>query len=187
MNAGHFKEEAAVTLSSETVFSGRLLDVHYDQIQFPDGHSAQREVVRHRPAVVVCPIDLNRQSFVLVRQFRYAIAQATIECPAGLIEPNEHDPLAAAKRELQEETGIIAGHWQSLGGAFPAPGFCDEWLHFFMATELTYGRAAPDDDEELELVHLPFDDWETWVKAQRISDLKTLCLCPLALSRLERS
>ncbi len=117
------------TVSSQTIFQGRIIRVDMDQVELPDGKTADREVVYHPGGVAVLALDRDN-SVSLVRQFRYPIRQELLELPAGKLDHGaEEDRLLGAKRELSEETGLEAEKWTYLGYTLASPGFCDEALH----------------------------------------------------------
>jgi ADP-ribose pyrophosphatase len=131
-------------VSREVAFDGGFLTVVVD-----DG----KEIVLHGPAVAIVPVD--RDGIVtLVRQPRPSVGARVLEIPAGGMDPGE-EPLAAAQRELREETGLHGGAWTEVSTFFTTPGFCDERMHLFVATELDPGEASPEDGEDLELVRVP--------------------------------
>jgi len=138
-------------IDGERVYSGRILDLEVDRVRLPGGGEALREVVRHRGAVVVLPLDPDN-GVVLVRQHRYPTGEILLELPAGKLDPGE-SPRACAIRELEEETGWRAGKTTELGWFYTTPGFSDEVLHAFAATELeTSTGHDPDPDEAIEIV-----------------------------------
>lgn len=145
MTLDHLRE----TLSSrEEVFAGRLLHVYRDEVRLPDGATATREVVEHPGAVAIVATDGDGR-ILLVRQWRHPLARALWEIPAGTREPEE--PVEeTARRELREETGYAAEHWETLGVAASSPGFSTELTHFFAARHLTEGEPGTDDDENVE-------------------------------------
>jgi ADP-ribose pyrophosphatase len=134
-------------VSRRTIFRGRLLTVHADEVTTPSGLLATREIVEHPGAVAIVATDGDGR-ILLVRQWRHAVAKALWEIPAGTCEPSEQ-PEATARRELAEETGYDAAVWESLGGGPTAPGYSGEVLHFFAARQLTPGEAHTDPGETL--------------------------------------
>lgn len=141
--------------SSTLIFSGRIFAVVREVVELPSGLRQDLAIVRHPGAVGVVALQPDGR-VTLVRQYRHAIGRELLEIPAGRLEPGE-DPRAAAARELEEETGYRAGTLESLGSFFPAPGFCSEELHLFLARDLTLAgpeRAPHDADEELDTVLL---------------------------------
>ena len=140
----------SATVSSQRIYSGRVLNLDVDRVRFPDGSEGQLELIRHSGAAAVIPfLDEPNDSdarIILIRQYRYAADRFLYEIPAGRLEHGE-EPIACARRELREEAGCQAASFTSLGGFFTTPGFIDEFIHVFMATGLTRGEAAPESDE----------------------------------------
>ena len=131
-------------LSSEMKFDGKLIQVTYDVAEV-NGKEAWREVVHHPGASAVVAIDENNR-IIMEKQFRYALNDYLLEIPAGKLDKGE-DPLVCAKRELEEETGIIASDWISLGTIATSPGFCNEVIHLYVAKGLSKGEIHWDEDE----------------------------------------
>lgn len=162
------------TLSSETLYQGKIVRFHVDQIQLPDGRESTRAVVDHPGAVCVLPMTPERE-VILVKQYRYAIGEVLLEAPAGTCHPGE-PPAETAYRELIEETGYEAQSWDFLGEAWSAPGFCSERMHFYIARDLVARGQQPDPDENIEVVRLPFDTCLQKVAAGEIHDAKTMVI-----------
>lgn len=157
------------------VFEGRVFSVEVGRLPFPDGSTHDVTIVHHRPSVVLIPL-LDDGRVVLIRQFRPALNRMLWELPAGSIEPDE--PLeAAAVRECAEETRLVPGRVERLAAHYPAPGFCDELLVFFRATELVeVGVDSPyhaDEDELIETRAFTIADARAMVARGEIEDLKT--------------
>ena len=159
-------------LSGETVFDGKIMHVRRDIVQLSDGSETFREVVDHSGGVCVLALDDEGQA-LLVRQFRYPHEKILREIPAGKLERGE-DPFEAAKRELKEETGAVAGKWESLGEIYPTPAYCGEIIRMYMARDLTFGETAPDEGEFLELEKIDFNALVGQVLAGEIRDAKTV-------------
>jgi len=140
--------------------------------QLPNGTHTHKTVIDHPGAVVMIPM-MDTETVILIRQYRYALAQTVLELPAGTLEPNE-DPLTAAQRELQEEIGYQAQTLAPAGMVYPAVSFTNEILHFFIATGLTPSTLPPDDDELIQVVNMPLDEAITQVKQGNIRDAKTI-------------
>ncbi len=138
-----------------------------------------KEIVRHAPAVGIVAVDSEKR-VLLVRQERTAVGGAVLRVPPGLLGPGEVR-LAAAKRELREETGLHGGEWVELASVLSSPGFTDERIHLFLATGLEEGDAEPDQGEELELVRVAGDTLQALLA--EIEDLKTLVGLLLYLRR----
>ena len=171
-------------LSSEPIYEGKLVKLYRDTVELPDGKQADREIVKHPGAVAMVPL-LPGGDVLLVRQYRTAARRILLEIPAGTLEPGE-DPLIAAERELQEETGYKPGKLVRLGAQYTAPGYTSELIHLFLATELEAARLDADDDEFIEVVRLPFDEALRQVIAGEIPDGKTQVALLLVADYLKR-
>lgn len=158
--------------TSKEIYTGAVFSVVSEEIEFPNGLIATRDVVRHPGAVVIIPI-LEPHTILFVRQYRHPIGRTILELPAGTLETGE-EPLSCAQREIAEEVGYGAHKWTSLGGIFPAPGFCDEYQHLFLATDLFEQRLPGDDDEIIEVEAVPCSALDAMVQDQVIQDAKTL-------------
>lgn len=159
------------TISTEPIFKGKVISLQIDTVELPDGSQAKREIVKHPGAVAV--VALVKDRLLLVDQYRQAMGRAELEIPAGKLEKGE-DPLEAARRELQEETGYTCGKISLLHSFYTSPGFADEIIHLYVAEELTAGAMSPDEDEFLEIIEATYDEVERYISEGRISDAKTL-------------
>ena len=169
-------------LSSEMKFDGKLIQVTYD-IADVNGKEAWREVVHHPGASAVVAIDEDNR-IIMEKQFRYALNDYLLEIPAGKLDKGE-DPLVCAKRELEEETGIIASEWISLGTIATSPGFCNEVIHLFIAKGLSKGEIHWDEDEYVEVERYTFDELLQRIQEEKIKDSKTLSALLLAMPYLK--
>ncbi|HEX6882918.1 MAG TPA: NUDIX hydrolase [Planctomycetota bacterium] len=142
-----------LSCESRVVLRGAIFDVVSAQIVLSSGVTQDLLVVEHPGAVAIAPVTESGE-LVLVRQYRHAAREVLLELPAGRLEPGE-EPLAAARRELAEETGRSARRWRALATFLPAPGFCSERIHLFEARELEPVPQHLDPDEDLEVVLLP--------------------------------
>ncbi|MBQ3340177.1 MAG: NUDIX hydrolase [Atopobiaceae bacterium] len=179
-------ELSEVITAEDTMFSGLIFDVNRIHVTLPNGHESARDVVRHRGAVAVVALTDDGR-ICLVRQYRTALDRVTVEIPAGKLDPGE-DPLTCAKRELLEETGMVADRMAFLTTLATTPGFTDERIHLYMATGLTFGPAHPDEDEFLNVDLVPLDELIDAVLDGRIEDSKTVCgalICDAVAHRLE--
>jgi ADP-ribose pyrophosphatase len=159
-------------LASERIYEGRLINLRVDQIRTAAGVESVREIVEHPGAIALIALD-EAGRVLLVKQYRHAVRAVTLEIPAGTLEPGE-EPLAAAQRELREETGYRAGQLDRLGGIFTAPGFSTEYIHFYLATQLTPDRLAMDEDEVIDLFRVPLSEAVDMIQTGRIDDGKSV-------------
>ena len=171
------RSEAKV-LSSKLSYQGKVFSVYTDTVVEPGyDHANTRDVIRHNGSIVVLAVDESRNpddpDVILIRQYRHAAGQFLLELPAGRIEVGEA-PLAAAKREMIEETGFRARRWTLLTKYFASPGFLGEWMQIYLARDLREGKATPEDDEHIELVPTPLSHAMELVGANKIYDGKTL-------------
>ena len=159
-------------ISEEQAWKGRFLDVRSARVELPNGRVTGRDLVRHPGASAVVALTESGK-IVLVRQYRTAIDRVTVEIPAGKLDPGE-DPLECAKRELHEETGFSASRIQYLTTIATTPGFCDEVIHIYMATGLTFDGANPDDDEFVNVDLVPLSELIDAVLDGKIEDAKAV-------------
>lgn len=159
-------------LSSRLVYDGRLLKVRSDKVQLPDGAAAEREYIEHPGAVAVIAVT-DAGELVMERQFRYPLGRDMFEIPAGKIDPGE-DPLATARRELQEETGYTAAEWTHVATINIAIAYSNEHIEIYLAKGLRHAQAKLDDEEFLEVFTLPLATALAWVREGKITDSKTV-------------
>jgi ADP-ribose pyrophosphatase len=169
--------ENSKVLLHEIVYDGRIVRVARDRVQLPSGHEGTMEVVHHHGSVVLLPMP-DPQHVILVRQYRYAVDRWLWELAAGSLEPGE-DAEAGARRECEEETGLIAGRAEFLGAYYPTPGYCDEKMNYYRLTDLRRPRAGeqtatPDADEDLEIRTFSLDELRAMARRGEIEDLKTV-------------
>jgi 8-oxo-dGTP pyrophosphatase MutT (NUDIX family) len=157
---------------SEYAFEGKLINVRIDTVRAGGGTLRQREIVEHPGAVAVVPV-LPDGRIVLVRQYRPAVARSMLELPAGTVEPEE-EYAATAARELTEETGYRAGTITELVRFYVSPGWCNEELVVYVATELESGQQATEDDEDIDVSIIDRKDVESLMKSGEIADSKTM-------------
>lgn len=157
---------------SRNIFAGKVVTLNIDTVTLPNGVTIDLEIVRHPGAAAVVPLRENG-TVMLIKQFRHAAGGFIYEIPAGKLHPGE-DPVHCAARELEEEIGYVAGRLERLTSIFTAPGFTDEVIHIYKATNLTPGRQQLDRDEVLEVLELSLEEAVKMVKAGTIRDAKTI-------------
>jgi ADP-ribose pyrophosphatase len=171
------KVKKARLISSRLAYKGKVFSVYTDKVQEPGGSINERDVIRHNGSVVILALDESKNrrdpDVILERQYRHATGQMLLELPAGRIEPNAA-PLAAAKREMIEETGYRAKRWTLLAKYFASPGFLGEWMQIYLARDIREGIALPEDDEQIEIVRMPLSQALSLVASNKIHDGKTL-------------
>jgi ADP-ribose pyrophosphatase len=143
-----------------------------NHVSLPNGGTSYREIVKHPGAVAVMAIT-KENKLVLVRQFRKALEKTIYEIPAGKLEIGEEIE-GCAQRELQEETGYTAEKWEKVVGFYTSPGFADEYIHLFRASQLTLGATSPDHDEFVERVELTLEESIDKINSGEICDAKTI-------------
>ncbi|WP_210469236.1 NUDIX hydrolase [Sporosarcina sp. 6E9] len=161
------------TLSSETIYEGKVISLRLEEVELPDGNRAKRELIQHPGAVALIPIT-NDGKIILVKQYRKSLNRSLIEIPAGRIEIGE-DPKITALRELEEETGYGARKVTYIQSFATSPGFANEIIHLYLA-EILYeveNPAAGDEDEFIELLEATIDEAEQMVATGEIYDAKT--------------
>ena len=164
----HFEKK----LTSETLFSGRVITVTRDTVELENGRTSTREVVHHHGGAGIAALN-EKGELYLVRQYRYALDRELIEIPAGKLEKGE-DPFEAAKRELGEEAGLSAATYRDLGFVIPTCGYCSEIIYLYAAKDLTDVRQHLDPDEFLSVFTMPLDEAAEKVLRGEITDGKTV-------------
>jgi ADP-ribose pyrophosphatase len=167
---------SARLLSRSVIRQGRIFRIEVDTVTLPTGHTLEMEVIRHPGSVVLLPVPAPGQ-IILIRQYRYTIDRYIWELPAGSLKPAE-DPEAAARRECEEEIGLVPGRIERLHAFYPTPGFCDELMSFYRCTELAppgpESTARKDEDEDIEPRTFTIEDARRLVASGEIVDLKTV-------------
>jgi ADP-ribose pyrophosphatase len=166
-------------ISSRLIHEGRIVRLSLDRIRFPDGSEGELEMIRHSGAAAVLPVldELPHPDprIILIHQFRYAGGGYLYEVPAGRPDRPGENWETCAQRELEEETGYTAGTLVPLTSIFTTPGFTDERIHLFLATDLRSGLVARDADEFMEPVEMRLSAALAMVADGSISDAKTIC------------
>lgn len=170
-------------ISSKQIFSGEILGLLFDKVKLPNGKTASREKITHPGAVAIVPV-IDGDELLLVRQYRYPVNDTTIEIPAGKLDKGEL-PENCAKRELAEEVGAVNGDISLLTSFYTTPGFCDEILHLFIATNFTIADNSPDEDEFLDIIRIKIKTALSWIKEGKIKDSKTIIGILMARDQLD--
>ena len=159
-------------LSRENILRGKVLHVVRDTVLLPNGEEATREICLHVGAVCIIPL-LDDGRVIMERQFRYAHGRVFLEIPAGKLDSPTEDPLAAAKRELREETGAVAGKMTYLGALETSPALINERRHMYLAEDLSFVERELDEDEFLDVEYMKLGDLVNMVMRGEICDAKT--------------
>ena len=161
------------TLSSEKIFTGKIISLQVDDVELPNGKTSKREIIKHPGAVAIIALTVENK-IVMVEQYRKAMERSIVEIPAGKLEKGE-EPLECAKRELEEETGYECEKMEHLISFYTSPGFADELVHVFLAQNITKkeNAAGLDEDEFVEVLELTLEEAEHYIKEGKIYDAKT--------------
>src|ERR1700678_3722103 len=166
----------ARVISSKLAYDGKVFSVFTDKVEEPGGRINTRDVIRHNGSVVILAVDESKNpadpDIILERQYRHAAGQFLYELPAGRIDSGEA-PLAAAKREMIEETGFRAEKWTLLTKDFGSPGFLGEWMQIYLARDIREGEARPELDEQIEVRRVPLSQVLAMIAENKIHDGKT--------------
>jgi ADP-ribose pyrophosphatase len=169
-------------ISTQEIYSGRIINLAVHEVTLPNGERSKREIIKHPGAVAIIALD-HEQNVLLVRQYRLAADEITLEIPAGTLHPGE-DPQLCAIRELREETGYRPGQIQAIGGIHPAPGYTSEYIHLYIATDLEAAALDLDEDEFIELVRVTLPEALAMIDRGEIHDGKSTAGLLLAARRL---
>jgi ADP-ribose pyrophosphatase len=165
-------------LNSDKKYQGRAFDVRRDEVKLANGKITHLDIVEHVGAVTILPIDSDGQVW-FVRQYRHPTGDAILELPAGTLE-NGEEPENCARREIQEEIGMGAGSLKKIGEFFLAPGYSTEYMHVFLARDLTPSSLPQDEDEDISVERFPYDEALKKARIGEILDAKTLAALFLA-------
>lgn len=160
------------TINQKYPFNGNVFKVRVDEAMLPNGNMASREIIEHSGGVGIVAIT-DKHEVLLVKQWRYPFSKVLLEIPAGKLNPNEL-PISCAYRELKEETGAYPNTMTYIGNMYPTPGYSNEVIHLFLATNLIMNEQELDQDEFLELVIIPLETALNMVETNEIVDAKTI-------------
>jgi ADP-ribose pyrophosphatase len=160
------------TLSSRRIYEGRAVRLRVDTVELSGGRQTTREVVEHDDCVAIVAVD-DKDNVLLVKQFRKPVEKELLEIPAGGIDPGE-TPEDCVRREMREETGFLPQKLVKLGGFYSAPGFCTEYLHLYLATDLVHSPLQAEDTENISLVRQPLKEIPELIASGAIVDAKSL-------------
>lgn len=166
------RNQLRTIVSQKSLYSGKILNLRVDQVKFPSGCVKPREIVEHKPAAAILAVD-REENILLVAQYRHAVDDVVYEIPAGLLEAGESAAQTAA-RELQEEIGFMPGKLEELFTLYSSPGFSDEEVILFFATDLTPSQLPQDEDEYIEVVKFKADELTELIANGQIKDSKTI-------------
>lgn len=163
--------EAPKVISAREIYDGRIFRVRIDTVEL-EGKRQEVELVEHSGSIAIAALPDDGR-IILIRQYRHPAGLSLWEIPAGTAEPDE-DPLTGAKRELKEETGYSAASWELLGNLYPTPGFCTECVHLYAARELQAGPQHLEQDENIEVRQVSFQEAWRMQASGEIIDMKTM-------------
>ena len=160
------------TLSSRRIFEGRAVRLRVDSVRLPSGKETTREIVEHDDCVAIIALD-DADNVLLVKQYRRPVEKDLLEIPAGGIDPGE-SPEDAVRREMREETGVLPQKVERLGGFYSSPGFCTEYLHLYLASDLVPKPLKAEDSESITLVQVPLKEVKGLIASGAIIDAKSI-------------
>ena len=160
------------TVSSQLIYEGRAVKLRVDTVRMPGGRETSREIVEHSDCVAIIAVDAD-DGVLLVNQFRKPVEKELLEIPAGGIEPGE-DAVATVRRELREETGYLPRKVERLGGFYSTPGYCTEYLHLYLASDLVPSSLNAEDTEGIKLVRVPISQIPGLITSGSICDAKSI-------------
>jgi ADP-ribose pyrophosphatase len=175
---------AMTVLERRLLRKGRAFDITIEKVAFPSGYTIEMEIIRHPGAAAIVALD-SADRVIMLRQYRHAVGDTIWEIPAGTLEPDEA-PLACARRELVEESGYTAEKWDYLGAITPVPGYADEIIHLYLATDLTACPSNPDPDEIVQVQPLPLSEVVDKILKGQLQDAKTIAAIFHVINRLKQ-
>lgn len=182
MNHQADSHQPVEVVSSSRPFRGKIVTVRVDEVRAGD-RTFRQEVVEHRESMTVVAID-DQERIVLVKQYRHPTGQMLLETPAGSVDEGETAE-ESVNRELAEEVGLKARDVRCIGTFYLAPGWATEFMHVYLARDLYEATAEPDEDEQIEVVRLPLEEWSAMIRRGEILDAKSIAAYHLALPHLK--
>lgn len=176
-------DPATVVHTSKTIHRTRSFSFVVEEVTLPNGVRTEMAMVRHPGSTAVVPIS-NEGRIVMLRQYRYVVGRYLLEIPAGTMEPGE-TPLHCAQRELEEETGLLAGQWVDLGRIHMLPAYTDERIHVYLAHDFSKSRPNLDENEIIDVVEYPYAELMAMIDTGHITDALTILSLQWAGNRLE--
>ncbi len=176
----------ASELKRDLVYHCRVFDVYKGEVRLPDGRIFKQSWIDHRPCVAVVPVNPEGK-LVLIRQYRHAVGGIIVEIPAGNMDRKNEAVEACVQRELAEEVGFQAGRLIKLFEGYLVPGYCNEYMHFFLALDLHPARLPADEDEFIRVTTASFDEARAMIRDKRIIDAKTALGIQMAREYLEEN
>ena len=169
----------------EVIYDGHVVHLERWTVELPDGREASREAIMHVGAVAIVAVD-EEGNIAMVKQHRVVAGRVMMELPAGKLDQKGEDHLEAAKRELREETGLTAKTWMHMTDIITTPGFCDEQIALYLATDLEQGQTDLDEDEFLLAQRMPAAQLYDMIYNKEICDGKTVCALLMARPWIEK-
>jgi ADP-ribose pyrophosphatase len=163
----------------------KIFDIWEEEFSLPNGKSTKQNMIDHKPTVAVIAVN-DKKEILLIKQYRNAVKKHLLEIPAGTIDRDAETPLLCAKRELAEETGFNAAKFIQLFEGYLLPGYCNEYMYFFLAQGLFSAPLPPDDDEFIEVIPTSFPESKEMAANGKIIDAKTALGIILADNYLNR-
>lgn len=171
---------------SKLAYQCKIFDVWEEEVDLPHGKIAIQSLINHKPTVAIVAVN-NKNKLLLIKQYRNAVKKNLLEIPAGTIDGEKESPSACAQRELAEETGFQAGKIIKLFEGYLVPGYCNEYMYFFLAKDLVHAPLTPDDDEFIETIPVSFTRARKLIDKGEIIDAKTVLGIMLADKLLQQN
>jgi len=171
---------------SSLVYQCKIFDVWEEDFDLPNGKTTRQSWINHKPTVAIVAIN-NKNELLLIKQYRAAVKKNLLEIPAGTFDNHQESPVDCAQRELAEETGFKANTIVKLFEGYLLPGYCNEYMYFFLAQDLIHAPLAPDEDEFIETLPVSFAKAQNLIKKGEIIDAKTVLGIMLADNFIQKN